>query len=263
METTNYFAWIFIPLGLLFVLEIYSDEFVKRVLKTPQRRARALWYFASNAIVALGLREFNDATRQFLPDLLDWHAPVVAGAISCILAAEFFNYWFHRLGHGILWRFHFVHHRDEVYSMALGTQAHVVEILLRGIILSALLSLLGFSMLSVDVYMIFFVVGAAYQHSNRDYSLGPVDYFMVTPRAHRYHHAKDKHINFGATIILWDLMFGTYQWPNAVEARQLPIGIRDTGEPYGFWQELIHPFRRMRPPRQCDAHEHHTSIPSS
>ena len=64
-----------------------------------------------------------------------------------------------------------------------------------------------------------FVVGAAstlwavIQHTKTIGKLGPLEWFMVTPSAHRVHHGvNDGYLNknFGNLFIIWDRMFGTY-----------------------------------------------------
>ena len=64
-----------------------------------------------------------------------------------------------------------------------------------------------------------FIVGAVstlwavVQHTKTIGKLGPLEWVMVTPSAHRVHHGVNEgylNKNFGNLIIIWDRMFGTY-----------------------------------------------------
>ena len=64
-----------------------------------------------------------------------------------------------------------------------------------------------------------FIVGdastlwAVVQHTKTIGKLGPLEWFMVTPSAHRVHHGVNEgylNKNFGNLFIIWDRMFGTY-----------------------------------------------------
>lgn len=44
--------------------------------------------------------------------------------------------------------------------------------------------------------------------------LGPLEYIINTPRQHRVHHGKNPYCidkNYGALLMIWDRLFGTYQ----------------------------------------------------
>lgn len=45
-------------------------------------------------------------------------------------------------------------------------------------------------------------------------NLGPLEYIVNTPRQHRVHHGKNRYCidkNYGALLMIWDRLFGTYQ----------------------------------------------------
>ena len=55
---------------------------------------------------------------------------------------------------------------------------------------------------------------AFFQHSELIGKLGWLEYFLNTPSHHRVHHASnEKYLdkNFGAVLIIWDKLFGTFQ----------------------------------------------------
>ena len=246
MNAVTYFVLNLGGIAVLALLELRSKAFREETLANRRVLARAMWYVLVSTVVALGLREFNEATLSLIPVVLDLPAPAWLGAFGCIMVGELLNYWFHRLGHRGLWCFHYAHHVETHYSVLLGTQAHPAEILLRGLTISVTLTSLGFTILSQQIYLTFFVIGAWYQHSANDYSLGLLDWFLVNPRYHRFHHTKGLHINFGATIVIWDVVFGTMRWPrDQADAEAGPLGLEDVDRPYGYWLECVDPIKRL------------------
>lgn len=229
---------------LLIALELRSAEFVEDTLGCRARLLRALCYIVVGLALSYVLQRFGELVTSHVPALWSLESSPVAGVVACVMVGELLNYWFHRLGHGPLWCLHFAHHVEERFSVFLGAQAHAGEVLLRGVVVGVSLAGLGFSAQTVEIYLSFFVLGAFYQHSTHDYSLGPLDWFLVNPSYHRVHHAKDEQGNYGATIVTWDLVFGTYVRPE--RARELPLGISGWSGSYGYWSELLHPLRRLR-----------------
>jgi sterol desaturase/sphingolipid hydroxylase (fatty acid hydroxylase superfamily) len=236
------FAVTAIGLALLIAYELRSAEFVE-FLAGPGFR-RGLGYIVAGLALTFGLNVLSASIRPLLPTLMPLvDLPLWASAILCVLVAELVNYWLHRLGHGWLWSLHFAHHVEEKYTVLLGAQAHALEVSFRGVIIAVVLPLIGFPVAAVEIYLSFFVLGAWYQHSIHDYSLGWLDWVIVNPAYHRLHHAKTKMCNYGATIVLWDLVFNTYERP-LPNVHELEIGIAGWAAPYGFWAEFLYPFRR-------------------
>jgi sterol desaturase/sphingolipid hydroxylase (fatty acid hydroxylase superfamily) len=232
---------------ILVALELRSPDFVRDTLGTRARLARGLCYVVVGVGLAGLLQLFGAHVSSRLPALLALELSLPVAVFACVMVGELINYWFHRLGHGPLWCVHFAHHVEERFSVFLGAQAHAGEVVLRGLVVGVSLALLGFSSAAVEIYLTFFVLGASYQHSAHDYSLGPLDMFIVSPAYHRVHHAKEKRGNYGATIVTWDLVFGTFVRPE--RAGELELGISGWTGPYGYWDEFRHPFRRTRQAR--------------
>uniref|UniRef100_A0A183U3Y5 Fatty acid hydroxylase domain-containing protein n=1 Tax=Toxocara canis TaxID=6265 RepID=A0A183U3Y5_TOXCA len=45
--------------------------------------------------------------------------------------------------------------------------------------------------------------------------LGPLEYILNTPSHHRVHHGRNPYCidkNYGGTLIIWDRLFGTFEW---------------------------------------------------
>jgi Fatty acid hydroxylase superfamily len=115
-----------------------------------------------------------------------------------------------------------------------------------GIALATAGTLLGGSTAEVGTlvyaYLIFVSFLAVFIHANVRLDLRALDWVLVTPRFHHWHHAAspvDK--NFAVHLPWLDLLFGTAylpaaRWPAA-------YGIEGHPVPEGYWRQLAWPFR--------------------
>jgi alkylglycerol monooxygenase len=144
--------------------------------------------------------------------------PVVAWIVAFV-GVDFIYYWWHRTSHrvNLLWAAHAVHHQSEDYNLAVA---------LRQAVLTPFTSLpfsLPLAMLGVPplVYVVAESVSTLYQfwiHTELVGRLGPLEAVLNTPSHHRVHHARNPEYidrNYGAILIIWDRLFGTFARENA------------------------------------------------
>lgn len=77
--------------------------------------------------------------------------------------------------------------------------------------------------------MQFSLIYQSWLHTEVVYNLGPIEYLINTPRQHRVHHGKNRYCidkNYGALIMVWDRVFGTYQ------AEEEKVAFGTTGHQY-------------------------------
>jgi sterol desaturase/sphingolipid hydroxylase (fatty acid hydroxylase superfamily) len=124
-------------------------------------------------------------------------------------------YWVHRLEHRvhILWASHMIHHSPETISATSSVRVPWMEALYKPWF-SLWLPLIGFNPLIAIAFDGFAAIVGLAQHTTRFTRLTVLDRVFVTPSAHRVHHgSNDVYVdkNFGAVLIIWDRMFGTFQ----------------------------------------------------
>lgn len=148
--------------------------------------------------------------------LIAWQLPINAWTLfAALVACDFAYYWEHRLAHQVrlLWTQHAVHHSSRymnvVVSIRFGPFEGVASALvhLPLVILGLPPELVFFGILAVLRYQ-------GWIHTESIGKLGVLDRFLNTPSNHRVHHGCDpKYLdtNFGGVLIIWDLIFGTYQ----------------------------------------------------
>jgi sterol desaturase/sphingolipid hydroxylase (fatty acid hydroxylase superfamily) len=145
--------------------------------------------------------------------------------IPCYIIFDFCSYWAHRISHHVrfLWGTHVAHHSGEHYNLTVSFRLSWVQYI--KIIFFLPVGLIGFHPIIIFVTNQIAVLFQFWVHTEYIRKLHPVfEYIIATPSNHRVHHGtQDKYINknFGATFIIWDRMFGTYQ----AEEEQVVYGI--------------------------------------
>ncbi len=182
---------------------------------------------------------------------LEKHTPTPLGNqwwvwVLLFLFTDLFYYLFHVLGHRsrFFWASHVVHHSSEKFNLTTALRSGITNTPFR-FIFSAPLVLIGFdptAIILMDSLVLFYTF---FIHSELVGKLGWVEKVFNTPSHHRVHHGSDTEYldkNFGAVLILWDKLFGTFK----AEAQRPVYGITKpicTYSPvkivFGEWTTLI------------------------
>ena len=164
-----------------------------------------------------------------------------------IATGDFLRYWLHRWSHehGLLWRLHAVHHHPRKLYAVNVFRFHPADKAIQFLGDSLPFILLGVGPQVLSYYFVIYATGGFFQHSNLNIRLGWLNYLVVGPELHRWHHSRlvtDSNANYAHTFVLWDLLFGTYRRPRDREVGDL--GLLDDAYPASFVRQLGAPFRR-------------------
>lgn len=135
--------------------------------------------------------------------------------LPCYIIFDLCSYWAHRISHQqrFWWATHVAHHSGEKYNLTVSFRLSWVQYI--KLIFFLPVSFLGFHPIIVFVTNQIAVLFQFWVHTEYIRKLNPViEYIFATPSNHRVHHGcQEKYINknYGATFIIWDRMFGTYQ----------------------------------------------------
>ena len=130
--------------------------------------------------------------------------------IGMFLSIDCGYYWMHRSAHTFhwMWSAHSVHHSGEDYNLATALRQGALQ----G----------SFSWLFYLPAALFFhpgvyvghaalnTLGQFWFHTTIIGDLGPLEYILNTPSHHRMHHRPPGNCNYGAILIIWDRIFGTF-----------------------------------------------------
>ena len=155
---------------------------------------------------------------------------------------DFFYYWAHRAGHevNILWAAHSTHHSSEEFNMGTAMRQSATTVFYVWIFYLPMAAL-G---IPAEVFVPISFASLFYQfwvHTTLIPKMGWYDRIFVSPSNHRVHHGQNGYaidVNYGATLILWDRLFGTY----AAESDEEPVvyGIRKPVKTWNpVWANLI------------------------
>jgi sterol desaturase/sphingolipid hydroxylase (fatty acid hydroxylase superfamily) len=179
-----------------------------------------------------------------------WSLPVQV--CFAVVLGEFGSYWHHRLMHAWppYWRCHVLHHSARRIHALTSVRQNVFDVGFFGPFAFGPLLLLGIPAETLSWYAIAGMVTGLLSHANVE-QRNPrwFERLFGVALAHRLHHAVDPrlaHCNFGATVLIWDHIFGTY-----VDPRRVDPPVAGIYEPFpdGFWRQLAFPFWRSEETR--------------
>ncbi|WP_434610958.1 sterol desaturase family protein [Pseudomonas sp. R1-7] len=239
-------AAVFIPLE-----KLYAKDPEQNILR-PHWRTDLGYFFVSHMLVQFILI-FITASSNFMagwavsPNLQEnvQSLPMVVQFFLAVLVADLGQYWLHRLYHVVpwLWRVHAVHHSSTAMDWLAGSRVHFVEILLTRTGVLVPLMLLGFAAPALNAYVVLVGIQAVLAHANMRVNAGWLEFILVLPRYHHWHHARHAdyiYKNYAIHLPLIDMVFGTFKlpvkdWPAryGVFGKPLPDGIvRQHGYPF-------------------------------
>ncbi|MCF7220660.1 sterol desaturase family protein [Marilutibacter chinensis] len=240
-------ALVFIPIERM--LPVRSKSPLR-----PEWRTDLAYFFMSHVLVQFLLIAVTASTSAIaalavFPALKaaiqSW--PVWLQFLLAVLVADMAQALLHRAYHKLpwLWRFHAVHHSSRHMDWLAGSRIRLVEIVLTRSAVLLPLVVLGFSAEAVNGYVILVGLQAVLAHANLRTDFGWLEYLLVTPRYHHWHHAR--HIdyidtNYAIHLPLVDMLMGTFrrpprgQWPEEYGVMKLET------VPRGFWAQGLMPF---------------------
>jgi sterol desaturase/sphingolipid hydroxylase (fatty acid hydroxylase superfamily) len=181
---------------------------------------------------------------------LPFFVQVAVGLLILDLTAAYLS---HRIMHrfDLFWRFHRVHHLDEMVDVTTGLRQHPLETFLRFAFLIAGVIVLGTPLSVVVIYQTVSLTNALLEHANISMN-SKVDRILstifITPNFHKIHHSfdqSDADRNYGNIFSIWDTIFGTRK--NVADIKKLSYGLDYKLQAKQTLTELIFlPFKRIK-----------------
>lgn len=233
---------------LLFLAErmFPAVQWVGGVARVLKNLALAGFNFVASPMIVIPITAFA-AGHAF-----NWRPEFWSGWLGLgldLLLLDLWIYWWHRVNHEVpfLWRFHEVHHLDEMLDTSSALRFHVGEVVLSSLVRAAVIFALAMPLSSVVVFEIVVLASALFHHSNL--KLPPsfersLSFFIVTPSIHWvHHHAKrsDTDSNYSTVLSLWDHVFGSRS--KTSRSVDMKIGVERVPE-RSLTGLILKPFRR-------------------
>ncbi len=181
-----------------------------------------------------------------------WRPDFLSGwtGLACdLLILDLWIYWWHRVNHKIplLWRFHEVHHLDEMLDTTSALRFHFGEVILSALVRALVVFVLAVPLTSVLVFEVMVVLAALFHHSNL--RLPPaferaLSLIIVTPSIHWVHHhalRSDTDSSYATILSVWDRLFASRS--RTVRTPDLKMGVEGRRE-RGFLGLVLRPLDR-------------------
>lgn len=208
-------------LGLIGIEMLWSWKFEKGVYETKETLANFAIFigFQLTKLISVGyqLAIFGFISQFKLFDLEKLINPYGLFALTFIVV-DLSYYWFHRCSHEIkfLWAFHLVHHSSPYYNLTTSYRLNWLGFLISPLFYLPII-FLGFPAESVILCYTLNLFYQFFVHTEAVGKLGFLEYVIDTPSNHRVHHGSNEVYidkNYGGVLMIWDLLFGTYEPEN-------------------------------------------------
>ncbi|OWQ87537.1 fatty acid hydroxylase [Roseateles aquatilis] len=184
-----------------------------------------------------------------------WSAPW--GWVAAIVIYDFCDYWLHRVSHesALFWAAHTVHHQSEHFNLSTALRQESFYAVM-GWPFFLPMALLGIPLEHYAVAGLFVLLYQFWIHTEHIGRLGWLDRIFSTPSNHRVHHAVNPRYldkNYGAVLVIWDRMFGSFEEESEPCVYGTVTPLRSWNPIWAVGQFYAELFRRMRAtPRTVD-----------
>jgi len=236
-STPNLITYALPFVAVFTVLEFVLGKIFKHEDFTHEELKGSLWVGLGNLLVNLFLKSGLFIGAVWLYNLLPWRMELSWWSlVPCFIIYDFCSYWSHRISHfnRFFWASHVVHHSAEHYNLTVAFRQSWVQHV--KVVFFIPVALCGFHPI---IFMVASQLSTLYQfwvHTETIGKLHPwIEKYFGTPSNHRVHHgSQEKYIdkNFGATFMIWDHLFGTFQYEEEKPKYGLTTPLTDKGNPF-------------------------------
>lgn len=153
---------------------------------------------------------------------INWEVlPFWVVLVLAAIVGEFLPYSYHRYSHIgnlfskpsiFLWKIHSIHHLPNTINWFKTNWIHPLNTFLNVVLKMVPLLILGFDKEILFIIGVINIVIGYLSHANIKAYTGVLDYIIITPKLHHFHHSikLEEAKNYGSTLPFWDLIFNTY-----------------------------------------------------
>ncbi len=200
---------------------------------------------STNFIQERNLGLFNqDFIQNNIPEIFQW--------IILYLIFDVTLYFWHRISHenSFLWKFHRVHHSDNILDFSSATRFHAIELFISGMVKVLFVIIFGVSLTQILFFEFITIIFAMFNHSNFIFPQKFEQIFrtiLVSPNMHQIHHSikvKETNSNYSTVFSFWDRLFKTFRINNSTEKIKIGLTQYETQEKINFKNLIIMPFKK-------------------
>ena len=245
----NYFWWLIILSLIVWGLEVVFPWRKNQSVFRKDFFLDAFYMFFNFYIFKLIIFiAFSNVTAQLFTDLIGGDLsklyliniqqfPVWAQIAVFFLVTDFIQWFVHVNLHkfDFLWKFHKVHHSVEEMGFAAHLRYHWMENVFYTPMKYIVVILIG-NFQPEHAFLVYYIAIAIghLNHANIRLTYGPLKYVLNNPAMHIWHHAytlpkdRQKGVNFGISLSIWDYIFRTNYIPSS--GRDIKLGFEGIEE---------------------------------
>ena len=168
---------------------------------------------ACTQLIQIGLYTLAFPFLALTPHAAPWQH--WEGVALAVLLYDFCDYWLHRVSHesALFWAAHVVHHQSRRLNLSTALRQESAYAL-SGWPFFLPMAVVGVPPAQFAIAGIVVLFYQFWIHTEHVGSLGPLDRWLSTPSNHRVHHATNARYldrNYGAILVVWDRLFGTFE----------------------------------------------------
>lgn len=236
-DAPNIVAYMLPLVFLLTIIEFVVSHYGEHKSYEKRETLGSLLIGAGNLAVNLLLKTALVCGAIWIYNLLPWRMELNWWTlIVCFVCYDFCSYWSHRTSHynRFFWATHVVHHSAEHYNLTVAFRQSWVQHFKTVFFIPV--ALMGFHPV---VFLIASQLSTLYQFWVHTEAIGKLHPFFEkyfgTPSNHRVHHgSQEKYLdkNFGATFMIWDHLFGSFQYEEEKPVYGLTTPVMNKTNPF-------------------------------
>ncbi len=242
-----------LPLVFFFtIVEFLVSHFGEHKTYENKETIGSLFIGLGNLTVNLLMKALLIYAAIWLYNLLPWRMFLNwYTLIPCFIVYDFCSYWSHRISHynRFFWATHVVHHSAEYYNLTVAFRQSWVQHF--KVVFFIPVVLMGFHPV---IFMVASQLSTLYQfwvHTEAIGKLHPfIEKYFGTPSNHSVHHgSQEKYLdkNFGATFMIWDHLFGSFQYEEEKPIYGLTTPVSNKTNPFILnFQEYLDMFNDVK-----------------
>lgn len=237
-----------VAIVLMFLFETITT-YEKTWKVTFESFKRDLFHFLTNhtllvvSLFAISTLKLSELSLRWWPESLNFYLQVLLAIFILDFGITVTHYFSHKSD--LLWKFHETHHSLPGLYGFNGLMKHPFHQGLESMMGVLPLLLLGVPGSVLQAVTFCVSIQLLLQHSNVDYTVGPLRPYLAVAENHRFHHVKGSkgNVNFGLFFTIWDHLLGTAYFEK--ENRVLEVGL-ESEYPQSFYKQMKEPLNRLR-----------------
>lgn len=259
-KAPNLMAYALPLVGIFTAVEFAVSHFGTHKTYESRETIGSLFVGIGNLIVNLLMKAVLLFAAVWIYNLLPWRMELNWWTlIFCFICYDFCSYWSHRISHfnRFFWATHVVHHSAEHYNLTVAFRQSWVQHFKTVFFIPV--AMMGFHPV---IFLVVSQLSTLYQfwvHTEAIGKLHPwIEKYFGTPSNHRVHHgSQEKYLdkNFGATFMIWDHLFSSFQYEEEKPVYGLTTPLKNKSNPlvlnFHEYRDMLKDLRQSDGLKEC------------